>query len=78
MKFTVTMKDPDTLHDSIREVVAEEVNAMANLDAEEKEGVIDNRVENTLALCKTWFEYSEYVSIEIDTDAKTATVLPAK
>lgn len=29
-------------------------------------------------LCKKWFEYGEYLTVEIDTDAKTCTVVPVK
>lgn len=74
MKFEVQMKDPDTLHDAIREAVEAEVEAMPGLEADEKEGVIDTRVEKVQKQCGKWFEYSEYLTVEIDTDAGTCTV----
>lgn len=76
MKITVTMKDPDTLHDAIRDAVKDEVEAMPGLDADEKEGVIETRVEKIHTLAGKWFEYGEYLSVEIDTDAETCTVKP--
>lgn len=77
MKFTVTMKDPDTLHDAINEAVAEEVREMPNLDAEEKADLAITRSEKYMELAGKWFEYGEYLRVEIDTEAKTITVLEA-
>jgi demethoxyubiquinone hydroxylase (CLK1/Coq7/Cat5 family) len=77
MKFKVTMKDPDTLHDAITEAVAKEVGAMTSADAEEKAEIAVIRTEKTGELCAKWFRYGEYVTIEIDTEAKTAIVCEA-
>jgi uncharacterized protein YggE len=75
MKFTVTMKDPDTLHDAIDEAVTEDVAKMEGLDEDERQAVIDARKEKVQELCNKWFEYGEYLRVEIDTEAKTCTVL---
>lgn len=45
MKFKVTMKDPDTLHDAIREAVQREVAAMPDLDDDEREVLEEKRIE---------------------------------
>lgn len=29
-------------------------------------------------MCKKFFEYGEYVTVEVDTEKRTATVIPAK
>lgn len=76
MKFKVTMKDPDTLHDAIQDAVGESVRAMPGLSADEHEAVVEKRCEAVGNICATWFEYSEYLCVEIDTDAKTCTVVP--
>ena len=76
MRFRVTMKDPDTLHDAIRDAVKEI--PLDGLDADEAELVREKRVEKIDALCGRWFRYGEYLTVEIDTDAATCTVVPSK
>ena len=76
MKFIVQMKDPDVLHDAIDEAVTEEVEKMEGLDPDERQAVIDTRKEKINELCcSKWFEYGEYLRVEIDTEAKTCTVI---
>lgn len=75
MKFKVTMKDPDTLPDAIRDAAKIEVSSMIDLDEEEREMLIEKRVEDALGKCSKWFEYSEYLTVEIDTDLETAVVV---
>lgn len=74
MKFKITMKDPDTMHDAICDAVAKDVSAMDGLSNEEKAEIATIRREKVSELCSKWFEYSEYLTIEIDTELKTATV----
>lgn len=79
MKFTVTMKDPDTLHDAIEEAVVEYVNGLTgHLDEDDREDIIQNRKEKIAEICQKWFRYGEYLSVEIDTEAGTASVCEAK
>ena len=78
MKFKVTMKDPDTLYDAIREAVKDEVQKIEGVDAEEKEGIIETRIEDTAKAASKWFEYGEYITVEIDTEANTCVVVPYK
>lgn len=73
MKFRVTMKDPDTLHDAIQEAVEAEVKSL-NLPADEAEAISEKRREKIDDICRKWFGYGEYLTVEIDTDAKTCTV----
>jgi len=76
MIFRVTFKDPDTLHDAIYDAVKADVATMAGLDEDEKEAVAEKRRERVAERVGRWFKYSEYVTIEIDTDADTAVVVP--
>jgi predicted metal-dependent phosphoesterase TrpH len=78
MKFKVQMKDPDTLHDSIREAVEAQIKEIGITDRDEIEAIADARVRKVQELCSTWFSYGEYLTVEIDTEAKTCTVLPAR
>lgn len=75
MKFRVTMKDPDTLYEAIKEAVDEQVEALP-LDEDEREDVAETRIEKVKELCGTWFKYDEYLEVEIDTDAETCVVVP--
>jgi len=76
MKFRVSVKDPDVLHDAIDDALKkEEITAE---DADEREMIIEHRKEKLHELCSTWFEYSEYLTVEIDTEAKTCVVVPRK
>lgn len=76
MKFQVQMKDPDTLHDAIADAVDADVRKTAGLSEDEIEVVKNERSDKVRAQCAKWFEYGEYLSVEIDTDAGTCTVLP--
>lgn len=77
MKFTVTMKDPDTLHDAIDDAVREDVAGIEGLSKEDRAALFETRQDAVRAVARKWFKYSEYVTIEIDTEAKTATVCAA-
>jgi hypothetical protein len=79
MKFKVTMKDPDTLDDAITDAVHESIEAMAVItNEEEKESLEIIRKEAVHKICTKWFEYSEYITVEIDTEAMTCVVVPRK
>lgn len=73
MKFRVTMKDPDTLDDAITE--ASKRDLPAGLSDHEKELVAEARQDETRELCQSWFEFSEYLTVEVDTVAKTCVVI---
>lgn len=77
MKFKVTMKDPDTLLDSISRAVSEEIAAL-KLPPDEAEQVGEIRAEKASDACRKWFEYGEYLTVEIDTDAGTCVVVPRR
>lgn len=77
MKFTVSMKDPDTLTDAIREAVKADASALP-LDDDEAEAVVDLRTDKVNDLCRKWFKWGEYLTVEIDTVAGTCIVMEAK
>lgn len=72
MKFKVTMKDPDTLHDAITQAIMDL--PLIGLSDAEAEAVRDIRNREVSALCERWFEYGEYLTVEVDTDAETCIV----
>ena len=77
LKFRITMKDPDALHDAIQDAVREQINSMAALSDGEKGLLARSREEAVRNITKQWFSYGEYLTIEIDTQSQTATVCPA-
>lgn len=76
MKFRVTFKDPDKLHDAIEEATTAEVDAMQPKDQEERESLIDIRTRKAHEKVAKFFRYGEYVTVECDTEAGTAVVVP--
>lgn len=70
------MKDPDTLGDAIDDAIKSD---LANLtDEDEKEAVKEVRAEKVRKLCAKWFDYGEYLMVEIDTERETCTVVSAR
>ena len=78
MKFRVTMKDPDSLADAIKDAVRADVEKLEGFDEDEREDLVETRREKVAEICKAWFRYSEYVTVEIDTEAKTCVVVREK
>jgi hypothetical protein len=77
MKFTVTMKDPDGVYESIEDAVKSSL-ANSDLDEDEREALLEVRREKVKEICGQWFVYDEYLYVEVDTEAGTCVVLPAK
>lgn len=73
MKFLVTMKDPDVMHDAIEDAVKDSLSGVQ--DREEREALAQVRAEKLRKLCSRWFEHGEYLTVEVDTEAGTCTVV---
>ncbi len=76
MKFQITLKDPDGVYEGI----------LAAVRNSKPEGILKDTLEEVESLqveCLSnivgkWFDYLEYVTLEIDTDLMTATVVENK
>lgn len=77
MKFRVTMKDPDALDEPIEDAVKEAPD-LASLPEDEREILQEHRKVSLREIASRWFEYGEYLTVEIDTDAKTCVVVEAR
>ena len=75
MKVKVFIKDTDVLQDAVEEAVDEELKN-SGLAEDEQEAVRELRVEKALDVAGEWWEYGEYITIEFDTEARTARVVP--
>lgn len=75
MKIRVTLKDPDTLHDS----ASEAFNALPKPDgvsAAEWALLRESRRDEAVsAISSGWMQYGEYLTVEFDLVAKTARVV---
>lgn len=78
MKFRVTMKDPDGVFDCVTEAVKESLKSVEGISDDEREALEEERTESVQGVMKRWFEYSEYLTVEVDTDAGTCVVVPNK
>jgi hypothetical protein len=74
MKINVMLKDPDGFSDAIDDAVRESLATIE--DEDEREALKEVRREKVQTFLNRWVEYSEYVSIEFDMDAGTASVVP--
>ena len=75
MKIKLMFKDPDGVWESVDEAVRESLEGVKDIDADERESLHEERRDKVFAQIEKWVEYKEYVTVEIDTYAKTARVV---
>lgn len=79
MKVIVQFKDPDTLYESVKDAVkywiADLKKQVPSLSDEELEAVSKARYEVISDKVGKWFKYGEYLTVEVDTEADTCTVV---
>jgi hypothetical protein len=74
MKFRIQLKDPDGFFDGVADAVDESMKSV-DLHEDERDAVREQRRERVNSALEKWVEYSEYVTLEFDTDAGTAAVV---
>lgn len=74
MKFTVTMKDPDVLHEAAQDAAEAYAQSVEGLDDDEREALRELRYEKLTEFAGDFMRYGEYLDVEFDLVAKTATV----
>jgi len=74
MKVRLFLKDPDGVYDSINEAIEKSLDGVDGLSKSERESLMSDRRE-ALDLSE-WVQWGESVTVEIDTDAGTARVVP--
>ena len=77
MKIKITLKDPDGVYEALNDAADKSLIEVSGITSEERKSLYGLRRESISSDCKQWIKYGEYVTIEIDTDAKTAKVLEA-
>lgn len=78
MKIRITMKDPDGFWNCVDEAVKQSLKTIEGISDEEREYLEEKRSEEIKDKLKKWFEYDEYLTVEVDTDANTCIVIPNK
>lgn len=73
MKLTLTFKTPDVLRNALEDVHFDIPEGLTEVEASVIAEMRADEVWNSLE--DVWFKYGEYVSIEVDTEEMTATVL---
>ena len=73
MKIEILFKNPDALEESVKEAL--EDLKIDGVSDDELERVKESRKEEILELCNKWFEYGEYLKVEVDTERKTCEVV---
>ena len=74
MKIKIHLKDSDVLHEGIAEAYQDL--KIEGVSEEEMEGIKEKRCEEATELANDWFEYGEYLTVEMDTETKTIRVVP--
>lgn len=75
MKFRITMKDPDGAYECIQEEAEKSLASIEGLNDDERESLLDKRVEMLRETSDRFMSYGEYLTVEFDTESKTATVI---
>jgi hypothetical protein len=78
MKLRIQLKDPDGFSDGVSEAVEQSIATSGITDDDEKEALTEARAEKVNKAIGRWVEYGEYVTIEFDIEAMTATVVPLR
>lgn len=79
MKFRVAFKTPDVLDMAATSAAAnrfQEIRGLIPHRAEDIDDLIGELKEKYMDLASKWVKFNEYVTIEFDTHAGTATVVP--
>lgn len=77
MIVRVTLKHPDTMPDACLDAARSYVKNIAGLDDKERKLIADDRKALAQAIISSrWMSFSEYLTVEFDTDALTAIVIP--
>lgn len=75
MKIRITFKDPDAVSNAIMDKVAADLAAL-DIPEDEAESLEELRTEKANQALTPWIRHGEYLEVEFDTEAKTATVIP--
>jgi hypothetical protein len=76
MKFRVQFKTPDAVTEAIKEAAIQAI--PPNVDGAEADALFSEKQDEMLTCSLKWVRYAECITIEFDTEADTATIVPQK
>ncbi len=76
MKIRVNLKDPDTMGDAVDDACAKLPKPDGLTDAEWASIYAERAQQIKDDISTRWMAYGEYLLVEFDTEAQTATVIP--
>jgi hypothetical protein len=77
MIIRVTMKDPDTLNDCIEDALMDL--KIEGLSDDEIKQIRETRLDEIKSMAiRKWFNWGEYLSVDIDTEKEICTVVERK
>jgi hypothetical protein len=91
VKFRITLKDPDGFNDSLNDAVRRQFDRIKDRFEDEKEleeffgqktsdmysDYLEREIEKLSQICRQWFKWGEYLTVEVDTLARTCTIMEA-
>ena len=78
MKFRITFKDPDGFWDGVEDAVSKSLSGNTFFSEKEAEATYDARRGTIQDAIRKYVAFEEYITVEFDTTAGTATVVPLK
>jgi hypothetical protein len=76
MKIRCKFKDPDSMHDAVVDAFSELPQPNGISQSEWRLIRAERITEAAGEISERWMEYGEYLDVEFDTEAHTATILP--
>lgn len=75
MKFRVQMHDPDALPEAAKQAAKDRLRESPHPPSTDVDTFGQYIEESCIESCGKWFEYNEYLTVEIDTEAGTCVVV---
>ena len=68
INFQITFKDPDAMHDSIREAARNSVETIEGVTEQEREELAESREQAIGDALEAWVQYGETITIQFQVD----------
>lgn len=76
MKIRISMENPDCVYEAVKDAAEADVSQIEGMAEDERNDLVESRQEGIFEILEKWIEYKEYITVEFDTEAMTAIVVP--
>lgn len=76
MKIRINMKSTYAVADAVSDAVENSIKPLTGLSEDEMDSLRELREAAAYVKLEKWIKYKEYITVEFDLDARTATVVP--